>query len=100
MDPETTNKPTTSPSNTGANDLACSMSNVNLDDKHGESDHSPDKRKAEQPTRRLIIYPRQQTLKLSKSPLVKPPEGMPALKDWFGYGFRLICVPCPIADTY
>ncbi|KAH7915376.1 hypothetical protein BJ138DRAFT_1141973 [Hygrophoropsis aurantiaca] len=34
--------------------------------------------------RPLVIYSRPQLLYLHKSPLVKLPPGMPALKDWFG----------------
>ncbi|KAF9821948.1 hypothetical protein IEO21_00378 [Rhodonia placenta] len=30
------------------------------------------------------VYNRAQILSLRRSPLVKPPDGMPALKDWFG----------------
>lgn len=37
------------------------------------------------PSRPFILYTRSQALQLSKSPLVKPPDGMPALKEWFGY---------------
>lgn len=37
------------------------------------------------PSRPFILYTRSQALLLSKSPLVKPPDGMPALKEWFGY---------------
>jgi zinc finger CCCH domain-containing protein 13 len=33
----------------------------------------------------LYIYSIRQCLYLSKSPLVKAPDGMPLLKDWFGY---------------
>ncbi|KAI0778094.1 hypothetical protein BD413DRAFT_683932 [Trametes elegans] len=38
----------------------------------------------ETPTRPLRVYSRHDILQLSKSPLVTLPEGMPALKDWFG----------------
>lgn len=34
--------------------------------------------------RPFIMYPRSQLLFLHKSPLVKIPDGMPVLKDWFG----------------
>ncbi|KAG1716576.1 hypothetical protein ID866_628 [Astraeus odoratus] len=37
------------------------------------------------PFRPFIAYSRSQLLFLHKSPLVKVPNGMPALKDWFGY---------------
>ena len=32
----------------------------------------------------IIRWPRPYLLRLSKSPLVKPPDDMPAFKDWFG----------------
>jgi zinc finger CCCH domain-containing protein 13 len=90
MDPETANQPTKPSPKSRPKDLAHSMSKVNLDDEHEET-VPLDKRNTEQSARHLVIYPRLQVLKLSKSPLVKPPEGMPALKDWFGYGFYHIC---------
>ncbi|KAL0950976.1 hypothetical protein HGRIS_007724 [Hohenbuehelia grisea] len=34
--------------------------------------------------RPMIIYTRAQIVYLHKSPLVRPPEGMPELNDWFG----------------
>jgi zinc finger CCCH domain-containing protein 13 len=40
---------------------------------------------AEQIPRPLHVYRRYEILQLSKSPLVKPPDDMPQLKDWFGY---------------
>ncbi|GJJ13782.1 hypothetical protein Clacol_008039 [Clathrus columnatus] len=36
------------------------------------------------PPRKVIVYTRRHILNLSSSPLVQRPEGMPALKDWFG----------------
>jgi len=36
------------------------------------------------PTKGVIVYSRRHILNLSASPLVQRPEGMPALKDWFG----------------
>ena len=39
----------------------------------------------ERPSRPLHVYKRPELLFLSKSPLVEPPDGMPPLKDWFGY---------------
>ena len=35
--------------------------------------------------RPFISYSQSQILCLYKSPLVSPPNGMPSLKDWFGY---------------
>ncbi|KIJ45164.1 hypothetical protein M422DRAFT_67309 [Sphaerobolus stellatus SS14] len=32
----------------------------------------------------ILVYSRRHILKLSESPLVQRPQGMPALKDWFG----------------
>jgi hypothetical protein len=84
MDPEAPKQPTKSSPKNGPSDLVDSMSKINLDDENEEGDHTLHKRNIEQPARRLVIYPRPQTLKLSKSPLVKPPDNMPALKDWFG----------------
>jgi hypothetical protein len=83
MDSETAIQPTKSSPNNGPDGLSDSISKINLDG-NGEGDDTLPKQTIEQPTRRLVIYQRPQTLKLSKSPLVKPPEGMPALKDWFG----------------
>ena len=62
-----------------ANDLA----KVELRDQEpssslGEEKHEP------QPQRPLHVYSRSDVLLLSKSPLVKQPDGMPSLKDWFG----------------
>ena len=36
-------------------------------------------------SRPFVIYSRSHLLFLHKSPLVCPPTGMPALKDWFGF---------------
>ena len=75
MDPDTANQDTNvSSANASAIDLVDSMSNMKL---------SEDKN-TEHPARTLVIYLRPQILKLSKSPLVKPPCGMPSLKEWFG----------------
>ena len=40
---------------------------------------------AGQSTRPLHVYKRPELLYLSKSPLVKSPDGLPPLKEWFGY---------------
>lgn len=61
--------------------LADSLANVDIQDR---SDKKP-----EHPPRELHVYTHAQLLWISESPLVKPPDGMPALKDWFGYA--LIC---------
>jgi hypothetical protein len=91
MDPEIENQPTKSSPKNGANDLVGSMSKFSLNDEHDENDLTLNKGNTEQPARLLVIYPRPQMLKLSKSPLVKLPGGMPTLKDWFGYGFHHKC---------
>lgn len=36
-------------------------------------------------SRPFVMYSRPHLLLLHKSPLVCPPAGMPALKDWFGF---------------
>jgi hypothetical protein len=84
MDLETKNQSTKSSPQNRTNDLVDSVAIVKLSDDQEESDDIPDKRNIEQLARRLVIYLRPQMLKLSKSPLVKPPDGMPTLKDWFG----------------
>jgi hypothetical protein len=93
MDPESADQPQKSLQNNEANaDIVDSMSKFILANDHQETRDTPDNKNTEQPTRRLAVYKRPQMLRLSKSPLVKPPEGMPPLKDWFGYGFLHICV--------
>lgn len=54
----------------------------------GDSSTSTDEKDA-QPPRPLHIYKRPQLLFISKSPLVKVPDGMPPLKEWFGYVERI-----------
>lgn len=60
--------------------IAESLGKVSL--QNDDTKSSPDK-KDESP-RLLHVYARPQILQLSKSPLVKQPDGMPALKEWFG----------------
>lgn len=60
--------------------LASTLANANIRDVH--DDGTPDG-EAQSP-RPLHIYTRAQLLTLSVSPLVKVPDGMPELKDWFG----------------
>jgi hypothetical protein len=43
------------------------------------------KDKNEISSRPFVMYSRPHLLFLHKSPLVCPPTGMPALKDWFGF---------------
>src|SRR6266404_4628257 len=42
--------------------------------------------------RPFVSYSQSQILCLYKSPLVSPPNGMPPLKDWFGYASSLLYV--------
>lgn len=64
---------------TTVDSLASSLANVEI-----QEDKSSDE-KVEQLTRERHVYSPSQLLRLAKSPLVKPPDGMPPLKDWFGY---------------
>ncbi|EGO28321.1 hypothetical protein SERLADRAFT_458713 [Serpula lacrymans var. lacrymans S7.9] len=41
------------------------------------------------PSSSVIVYSPRQILLLYASPLVKPPIGIPALKDWFGYVWQI-----------
>lgn len=82
MNPEAADKDTQfSKKNDTIADLTDNMSNVHVD---GHDDTLKTNTMG-QPTRRLVIYPRPHLLNLHKSPLVKPPDDMPVLKDWFGY---------------
>ncbi|KAH7921806.1 hypothetical protein BV22DRAFT_1095867 [Leucogyrophana mollusca] len=57
---------------------------IQPDDPSSESARDIDRQKNDPKSRPLVIYTRPQLLYLHKSPLVKLPAGMPALKDWFG----------------
>lgn len=74
--------------------LLTSMQNVTLSPSPGtdtaSSDDSPP------PLRPFFSYTHAQILFLYKSPLVSPPQGMPLLKDWFGYAIPYI----PLFPTY
>jgi hypothetical protein len=63
--------------------LLTAMQNVTLSSSPGtdtaSSDDSPP------PFRPFVLYTHAQILFLYHSPLVSPPQGMPFLKDWFGY---------------
>lgn len=61
-----------------ANDLSDSLASVTLEDNAG--DDAP----GETTPRLLHVYTRPQLLYLAKSPLVRVPDNMPPLKDWFG----------------
>ena len=59
-----------------------------------------DQKNTDLPPRPLRVYARHDMIHLSKSPLVCLPEGMPALKDWFGYvkaGTIMVGVPVTYA---
>lgn len=66
--------------------LATELEKVDLDNSEEQGkDQATNSHKAQDTTsRRLIIYTRKHLLHLSKSPLVKPPDGMPGFKSWFG----------------
>jgi hypothetical protein len=68
--------------------LLTAMKNVTLDPSPGtdtaSSNDSPP------PFRPFVSYTHAQILFLYKSPLISPPEGMPLLKDWFGYAIPYI----------
>jgi hypothetical protein len=68
--------------------LLTAMQNVALSSSPGTdtaySDNSPP------PFRPFVSYTHAQILFLYKSPFVSPPQGMPLLKDWFGYAVPYI----------
>lgn len=55
-----------------------------------EDDEDTSSRPTDAP-RPFYIYTRAQALRLSKSPLVQCPQGMPDFKDWFGWVSSQIC---------
>ena len=73
--------------------LANALANVEIQ----EDEHSEEK--VEQSPRELHIYSNPQLLLLSKSPLVKAPDGMPPLKDWFGCAFPDMTLWRPLMRT-
>lgn len=84
MDPDSPSPASKSlPENGVTDDLVGAMSQVNLDHEQN-ADTTLDNEPTHTPPRALHIYTRSDMLKICQSPLVKPPEGMPALKDWFG----------------
>lgn len=70
--------------------LSDSFADTNLEDKS-----SPTEEKAPPPSRPFHVYTRAQVLFLAKSPLVKPPDGMPTLKEWFGQ----VAIRCRLFTT-
>jgi len=71
-----------SPEEGEIDELATSLANADVQDAS-----TPDSAAETEPPRPLHIYTRRQLVSLSRSPLVKVPDGMPELKDWFGYVF-------------
>lgn len=71
------------PQNIIVENLASAVANVGLQDTTPPA--LPLDKTHDDPQRPMIVYTRAQLLYLHNSPLVKPPEGMPAFKDWFGY---------------
>lgn len=70
------------------NNLIESIARVSVQDgDSGDTSTSKSEHVSSQPLR---VYTRSQVLYLRDSPLVRPPEGMPSLKDWFGY----VCQCC------
>ncbi len=73
--------------------LLTAMQNVALSPSPGtdtaSSDDSPP------PLRPFVSYTHAQILFLYKSPLVSPPQGMPLLKDWFGYAISYVSFSSP-----
>ncbi|EPT04244.1 hypothetical protein FOMPIDRAFT_148672 [Fomitopsis schrenkii] len=64
------------------NNLIESIARVSVQDgDSGDTSTSKSEHVSSQPLR---VYTRSQVLYLRDSPLVRPPEGMPSLKDWFG----------------
>ena len=65
------------------NDLIEGVAHASVQD--GDSGDTSSSKSERVSPKRLRVYTRSQALYLRDSPLVKPPEGMPSLKDWFGY---------------
>ncbi|KAH9835639.1 uncharacterized protein C8Q71DRAFT_762895 [Rhodofomes roseus] len=76
---ETLNTPA---SDAAVKDLAEGVAQVSVQDVVSDDTSTS---KSERISRRpLRVYTRSQAMHLRESPLVKPPDGMPSLKDWFG----------------
>ena len=80
----TLNVSSVSSENGPAADISASLEKVSIQRQEEDPTRSTNSENHDSPRRRLHVYRRPQVLFLSKSPLVKTPEGMPALKDWFG----------------
>jgi hypothetical protein len=68
-------------------DLPVSVGKIVLQTEDDEDTSS----KSSDAPRPLYIYTRTQALYISKSPLVRCPQGMPDFKDWFGWVSSQIC---------
>lgn len=79
--PTATHETAPLPKLTAMDDVVEAVTNVSLQD---EATTYVNQKVNEPPPRPLHVYTRYGLLHLSKSPLVNIPEGMPALKDWFG----------------
>ncbi|KIJ21604.1 hypothetical protein PAXINDRAFT_95149 [Paxillus involutus ATCC 200175] len=65
--------------------ISDSLANVSIQgDNTSNSQCSPTSPQNNSESQPFIVYARSQLLFLHKSPLVRLPSGMPALKDWFG----------------
>ena len=69
-------------------DLSTAVSNVHLNEDNDNGASAQPAQDVPQ-SRPLIIYTRKQMLALSKSPLIKIPDGMPQFKAWYGYVAQL-----------
>lgn len=82
VDVPNSNAPDAPPDNVQVDTLADGMAKATL-----ENATSADKSSIQETSASpcpLRVYTRRQLLALYKSPLVQPPDSMPALKDWFG----------------
>ena len=85
VDPDVRSPDALSPSTSeksAVDSLVDAMTSVTLE--HANPEDVRKDKTSNFPPRPLKVYGRHDILLLSKSPLVKPPQGMPALKEWFG----------------
>ena len=76
------NSPHTTP--TTAESVADAVEKLSLAPSDNQGCPPAAKAETDSPPRLLIRYTRKHLLLLSKSPLVKVPDGMPTFKSWFG----------------
>ena len=60
------------------------VANISVQDSKAPESSQTTTAESKEHVKPLIRWPRPSLLRLSKSPLVKPPDGMPPFKDWFG----------------